>query len=136
MFRLQRISFSNLLLPLTLATGVVLAVCGALYLREANNTAFTALDNENRRMDRFTSLFGNDIASMVSDLRLVSSGDAFQDYLTSGDPAQLARAARRDVFFSNENPDYDQIRYLDETGPGDASRQSWRSDRAPRSITK
>jgi PAS domain S-box-containing protein len=116
MFRPQRISFSNLLVPLTVATVLVLGICSALYLREADQIAYTALDNENRRMERFAGLFRNDIGGAVTDLRLLASGDGFQDFLRTGSPADLDRATRRAIFFSKDNPDYDQIRYIDEQG--------------------
>jgi PAS domain S-box-containing protein len=116
MFRPQRISFSNLLLPLLVALGVVLLICGALYQREAYQVSSGLLDNENRRMERFAGLFRSDISAMVSDLRLLATGDAFQEYLADGNPADLDRAIRRAVFFSKDNPDYDKIRYIDEQG--------------------
>ncbi len=94
----------------------VLAVCSVLYLREADQISDTALDNESRRMDRFTGLFRTDVSSIVSDLRLLASGDGLQAYLLSGRQADLDRATRRAEFFSKDNPDYDQIRYLDEHG--------------------
>jgi PAS domain S-box-containing protein len=116
MFTHQRTSLSNLLGSLIIAMLFVLGVCSPLYLREANQIAYTALDNENRRMDRFTGLFRNDIDSAVSDLRLLTSGDALQAYLLSGQPADRNRAVERALFFSKDNPDYDQVRYLDEKG--------------------
>ena len=116
MFRPQRISFSKLLVPLAVALVFVLGICGALYLREADQIEGTTLDNENRRMERFTGLFRSDVTSMVSDLRLLASGDALQNYLAGGNPADLVGAAHRAVFFSKDNPDYDQIRYIDEQG--------------------
>ena len=57
MFKRSRISWSSLLLPLIVAMVLVVGICSALYLREANQIAFTSLDNENRRLDRFTGLF-------------------------------------------------------------------------------
>ncbi len=116
MFAPQRISLSNLLAPLIISILFVLTICSALYLREADQIAATALDNENHRMDRFAGLFRNDVGAVVSDLRLLVSGDGLQTYLISGQPTDLDRAVRRAAFFSKDNPDYDQIRYLDEHG--------------------
>jgi PAS domain S-box-containing protein len=116
MFTRSRISWSALLLPLTLAWVIIVAICTALYLREANQIAFTVLDNESRRMERFTGLFRNDIGDAISDLRLLSSGEGFQEYLETGSSVDLDHATRRAIFFAKDNPDYDQIRYIDENG--------------------
>jgi PAS domain S-box-containing protein len=116
MLRRSRIPISSILLPLTVAFVLVVAVCSALYLREANQIAFTNLDNENRRMDRFSGLFRSDIGAAVSDLRLLATGDGLLTYLAEGKQDDFDRAVRRAVFFSKDNPDYDQLRYIDETG--------------------
>jgi PAS domain S-box-containing protein len=116
MFRFTRLSWSSLLVPLALALVLAAAICSGLYLREADQIQATSLDNENRRMDRFTGLFRNDIGGAVSDLRVLITGDGFVDYLETGKPSDLERAARRAVFFSKDNSDYDQIRYIDENG--------------------
>ncbi len=116
MLKRSRIPISSLLLSLTIAFVLVVAICSALYLREANQIAFTNLDNENRRMDRFSGLFRADIAAAVSDLRLLATGDGLHSWLNTGLPADFERAQRRAVFFSKDNPDYDQLRFIDETG--------------------
>jgi PAS domain S-box-containing protein len=116
MFKRFRISWSTLLAPLTIATLLVLGICSALYLPLANEAEFTTLDNESRRVERFVDLFAGDVNSAVRDLRLLASGDSLQSYLATGQPADLERAVHRAVFFSRDNPDYDQIRYLDENG--------------------
>jgi PAS domain S-box-containing protein len=130
MFQRSHIAWSTLLMPLTIATVLVLVVCSALYLREADQIQFTTLDNENRRMERFTGLFSRDIDSTVSDLRLLASGDGLQTYLMTGQPADLERAVHRAVFFSKDNPDYDQLRYLDESGR-EILRLNWNGEVVP-----
>ena len=116
MFKRSRISWILLLFQMTIAVIVVVAICGALYLREADQVESNMLDREQRRMEIFSGLVNRDINSAVTDLRLLASGDALQTYLVTGHPDDLERAVRRAVFFSRENPDYDQIRYLDERG--------------------
>ena len=111
-----RTSLLSLLAPLLIAFLLVLGVCGPLYLRDANQIEGTTLDNESRRMERFTSLFSNEVGAAVGDLRLLSTGDALQAYLLSGQTTDLSRAERRALFFSKDNPDYDQLRYIDEQG--------------------
>ena len=116
MFKRSRISWWALLLPLTISTILVVAVCSLLYWREARQIAFTTLDNENRRMERFCGLFRNEVGTAVSDLRLLASGDGLERYLLSGNKEDFDRAVHRAVFFSKDNPDYDKLRFLDLDG--------------------
>jgi PAS domain S-box-containing protein len=116
MFTHHRFSFSSLLIPLTVAAVLVFGICGARYFQEAHQIGATTLDNESRRMERFTGLFRNDVESAVRDLRLLVTGDGLEAYLSTGQPADLERAVHRAVFFSRDNPDYDQIRYLNADG--------------------
>jgi len=115
MFTRLRITWPNMV-QLICALTVVAAICGALYLQDANQIAQGNLDREYRRMEIFSGLFGRDVSSVVSDLRQMSTGDSLQAYLTTGQQADLERAVNRAVFFSRENADYDQIRFLGETG--------------------
>ncbi len=112
----SQVGWLSLLMPLLFALALVVAICTTLYLREANQAESAMLDRETHRMEIFTGLFATDIKSAVTDLRLLSSGDALERYLTTGLPADLQQAIHRAVFFSTENPDYDQVRYLDEHG--------------------
>jgi PAS domain S-box-containing protein len=111
-----RRSLSGLLFPLTAALILVLIICGALYLREAAQIQSNMLDRESRRTEILANLFGNDVNSAVDELRLLATGDALQSYLSTGQPADLARATHRALFFSNDNPDFDQVRFLDPRG--------------------
>jgi hypothetical protein len=112
----SRIPLSSLFLPLAVAAVLVVGICSVLYLREANQVALSTLDNESRRVERFSGLFRNDIGDAVSDLRLLATGDGLQTYLATGQPADLDRAERRAIFFSKDNLDYDQLRFLDRSG--------------------
>ena len=116
MFEPRPKSFSNLAGALILSVVFVLTVCGALYLREANQIAATALNNEVGRMERFAGLFRSDMSNAVSDLRILATGDGILDYLETGRVADLDRAAHRAVFVSKDNADYDKIRYIDDKG--------------------
>jgi len=93
---MSRLSWPTVLLLSTLSLVFTAVVCTTLYLREANQIAVATLDRES--------------------LRLLSSGDGIISYLESGKPEDLDRATRRAVFFSQDNPDYDKIRYIDESG--------------------
>ena len=116
MFSRQRISPSHAIIPLTIAALVVIAICIALYLREAGQITEPALTRENTRMEIYAGLVTNDLSDAITDLRLLASGDGLRSYLTSGKPEDLARAVRRAEFFSKDNPAYDKIRYIDENG--------------------
>ncbi len=116
MFARARNLGSSLIFPLTVSIVFVLGACGALYLREANAIASNTRDLENRRMERFASVFGDEIDKMITDLRVMASGDGFQEYLTTGQTSDYERAVHRALFFSKDNTDYDKIRYIDEKG--------------------
>jgi PAS domain S-box-containing protein len=116
MFRMSRLSWPTVLLLSTLSLIFTAVVCTTLYLREADQIAVATLDRESRRMEIYTGFLTSDISSVVTDLRLLSSGDGILSYLESGKPGDLDRAVHRALFFSKENPDYDQIRYIDENG--------------------
>ncbi len=47
---------------------------------------------------------------------MLATGDAIDAYLDSHDTSDLERAIRRAVFVSHNDPDYDQIRYIDQRG--------------------
>jgi PAS domain S-box-containing protein len=103
---------------LTLLGAVVLValVCFSLYDRESNEIQSNLLDRESRRMEIFGHLVAEDFQSVAKDVRQFADGDGLQAYLLSGQQADLDRAIHRAWFFSRENPDYDQIRYLNENG--------------------
>jgi len=116
MFKRVGISWLEFWLPMAAALVLVLGVCGALYWREADQIKSNMLDRDLRRTEIFSGLFASDISSALTDLRLLASGDGLQAYLLSGQPADLGRAVKRAQFFSEENPDYDKVRFLDESG--------------------
>jgi PAS domain S-box-containing protein len=104
------------LLPLIPAVALVLFVCGLIYLREADHDMSNVLEREGKRVDIYGDLFRDDIASIIEDLRMLASGDGMDSYLDSNNPADINRAVERAVFVSRNNPAYDAIRYIDETG--------------------
>jgi PAS domain S-box-containing protein len=112
----RRASWSTVLLPLTVALAAIVIFCSVLYLHEARQIANATLSRESSRVDVFARLFQRDLSSAAGNLQLLGSGDALQAYLVSGQETDRARAERRAAFFSRENPDYDQLRYLDEQG--------------------
>ncbi|HEX4141030.1 MAG TPA: PAS domain S-box protein [Candidatus Methylacidiphilales bacterium] len=116
MFSLRRTSLANVLLPILLADAVVLAFCAALYFGLAAPIKSNNLETEGRRLDIYKNIVDSDVDGAIGDLRLLASGDGITDYLDTANPADLQRAVNRAVFVSKDNPDYDQVRYLDENG--------------------
>lgn len=103
-------------LPWAVAVAAVLGVSGALYRHQAENTAQRVREREAGRMTLMAAIVDTELRPVVHDLRVLADDDGLKSYLASGDPAGLDRAARRAVFFSRLQPQYDQIRYFDENG--------------------
>jgi PAS domain S-box-containing protein len=106
---------ATLLLGLT--TGALLtAVCAVLYLREAGQRETTWHEREVTRVRVFARLFGTDFQAVANDVSILASGDGLQAYLDTGRPEDLVRAERRARLTSLVRREYDQVRYLDESG--------------------
>jgi len=114
------IPLSTIFVPL-IAIFAIVIICGGLYLREADQIKKAALDREARRTEIFAHFYEQDIRSVMKDLQQMVDGDGLQSYLLSGKQDDLNRAIHRAFFFSLQNPDYDQVRYLDEEGIGPKS---------------
>jgi PAS domain S-box-containing protein len=109
------ISPSSVLVPLIAALAIG-TVCYGLYQREADQIKKGVLDREARRTEIFAHFFEQDMRSVIKDLQQLVDGDGLRAYLESGKQEDLSRAVHRAWFFSHQNLDYDQIRYIDETG--------------------
>jgi PAS domain S-box-containing protein len=116
MLIMRRIPLARVLLTVLLADAIVLVLCVALYFSLAAPIKSNNLEAEGRRLDLYRTIVQNDVDETVGDLRQLSSGDGLTDYLNTGNPADLQRAIARAVFTSKDNPDYDQVRLLDENG--------------------
>jgi len=66
----------------------------------------------------------------INDLRVLASGDGFQDFLMTGRASDYERAVHRALFFSKDNADYDKIRYIDENGQ-EIFRLNWKGAIVP-----
>jgi PAS domain S-box-containing protein len=116
MLIMRRTSLASIVLTVLLADAIVLALCGALYFSLAAPIKSNNLEAEGRRLDLYKNIVDNDIEETVGDLRLLATGDGLNDYLNTGSPDSLRRAVARAIFVSKDNPDYDQVRYIDESG--------------------
>lgn len=99
---------------LTLAT--VLTGCWLLYRREAGQIGERQAQVEVVRVGLLAQLLRAGLEPVADDLRLLADGDGLQAYLTTGQAPDLQRAIKRARFFSAAKPDYDQVRFIDQTG--------------------
>ena len=76
----------------------------------------TLRDREISRLGLFNQLLRHTFKETSDDLRVLADGDGLRAYLSSGAPADLARAEHRAAFFSREQSAYDQVRYIDQNG--------------------
>jgi signal transduction histidine kinase/CheY-like chemotaxis protein/PAS domain-containing protein len=95
---------------------VVLTGCGLLYKREAGQIIGRQQDLEVVRVSLLTQLLRSELRPAITDVQALASGDAFRNYLETGQPAALQAATQRAVFYSRARPLYGEVRYLDETG--------------------
>jgi PAS domain S-box-containing protein len=104
----------RLVLPAAiLGCALAVAICYALYLREASQMERTIRDRESIRVSTFSELFGSDFHLVAHDVLALASGDSLQQYLASGSPADLDRAAVRARFFASG---YNHVRFIDNDG--------------------
>lgn len=125
----QAITSSTFWVPL-LASMAILAVCFGLYEREADQIAKGVLDRESRRTEIFASFFARDVREVINDLEQLAVNDGLRAYLATGQKADIARAVHEAWFFSRQNPNYDQIRYIDEKGM-EVFRVNWNGEVVP-----
>jgi PAS domain S-box-containing protein len=102
--------------PLLAVALAGVAVCWVLYLWEANQQERTLRERETTRVEVLDYFFQGELRSAVSDLQMLADGDGLRGFVSGGDPTNLARAIHRAAFFSQQRPNYDQLRYLNEQG--------------------
>jgi PAS domain S-box-containing protein len=113
---ISRWRFGEAILVPIIAGFFVAGLCAALYWREASQIETTVREREASRLALFDQVLHRNFKATTDNLRVLAEGDGLRAFLSSGQPSDLDRAIRRAVFFSREQPDYDEIRYLDETG--------------------
>jgi PAS domain S-box-containing protein len=105
----------SLLVPI-IAGCLAVILCAAFYRREAGQIASSLREREAARLNLFGQVLQRSFKNIAIDLRLLADGDGLRSYLSSGQPADLDRMIQRAAFFSSHQSDYDQIRYVDESG--------------------
>jgi signal transduction histidine kinase/DNA-binding response OmpR family regulator len=98
------------------ASAAVLAICGALYLRDQHQIEQGIRDREVLRVGSLGRFFANEFQSVAANVRFLSEDEALLSYLQDGRPAELDYFARELRNLSRHHPEYDQLRYLDERG--------------------
>lgn len=101
---------------LLMALAAVLSVCWLLYWLEAGRVADQQRQRENTRVGLLTLLIGSEIKPLARDLRLLGDGDGLRHYLESGAASDLQAATRQAQLMSTTQPDYDQVRFINEQG--------------------
>jgi PAS domain S-box-containing protein len=105
----------SILIPV-LAGILAAGICAGLYWREASQTEKTLCERETARTSLLSQVLSRDFKEAAGDLRMLAETENLRAFLSSGQPSYLAGATRQAVLFSREQPNYDQIRYLDEQG--------------------
>ena len=101
----------------SLAACLVLgSICLAQYLREAHQIEQSIRELEAGRVDLFAQLFGQDFRGVAVDVRMLTENEALRDFIASGRTEPLARLAGEMALLSRNHDEYDQIRFLDESG--------------------
>jgi hypothetical protein len=111
----KRLFWLSSLAPLLVGLAAI-GICGLLYWQGAKSIAQDQLDRETRRVEFFSRLFSVELQSIVTDIQLLSDGDGLHAFLATGSPPDRDRAIHRAVFFGNQRPNYDQLRFIDKTG--------------------
>ena len=91
-------------------------VCYVDYWRDAHQIEHATRDREVTRVAFFSRLFGEDFRDTAADVRVLAESDDLQDLLRDGRPEQYSRYARDMLHRVHQEPEYDQIRLIDETG--------------------
>jgi signal transduction histidine kinase/DNA-binding response OmpR family regulator len=103
-------------LALISASFAALVICGILYLRDERQIEQSIRDREVLRVGSIGRFFTNDFQGIAADLRFLGDDESLRNYLETGSRAELAYFAREMLQLSRQHSEYDEIRYLDETG--------------------
>jgi two-component system, sensor histidine kinase and response regulator len=98
------------------ASVVVLGICGTLYMRDERQIEQSVREREVLRVGAIGRFFTNDFQGIAEDLNFLGADEALAAYLNTGDQAKLDYFAREMLHLSGQHSEYDQLRYLDETG--------------------
>lgn len=94
----------------------ILGLCYSLYRLQTASRESILTDREVARMLLFSLLFQKEIRVLSDNVISLSDGDGLRGFIERGDRVELARALRRAVFYSRQQPLYDRARFIDENG--------------------
>jgi len=94
----------------------VLAVCFELYRRDANQIEQATREREVLRVALLSRFFSTGLRGTSQDVRVLGESESLQGYLRDGNPVELDLLAREMLHLGSQHPEYDSIRYLDESG--------------------
>lgn len=110
-----RSTWKGQLSNLVICALIVLASLG-LYMRESANARHDLLRDEATRVDLQARLFKQELQQVVNHLLVLANGNGLRSFLESGEMSDLDQMAHRARFVSLQQPNYDQIRFLDTHG--------------------
>jgi signal transduction histidine kinase/DNA-binding response OmpR family regulator len=91
-------------------------VCWVLYSRDLRQLQLTNLERESSRSLVFGNIFDGDFKSTAADLRVLADSDNLHDAIRDGRPEQWSRIGRDILHRLQQEPEYDQIRFMDAAG--------------------
>jgi PAS domain S-box-containing protein len=102
-----------LLLGWLAACLLTVGLCAVLYWRDSGQTERRLRDGEVSRVGVFSQVFGSDFRSVLADLRVLSNSEALRLYFDDNSTISFNRLIQ---LFGQQHPEYDQVRFLDESG--------------------
>jgi PAS domain S-box-containing protein len=113
--RIGRFVLHPLRLPGLLSL-IVIVFCFFLYRWQTAYREAALIERESGRMVLSALLFQKELRSLSDNVLSLADGDGLKAYVETGTEVQRTRALRRAVFYSRQQPEYDQLRFIDETG--------------------
>ena len=94
----------------------ICAISLSLYLREAHNLENSIREEESSRVKPLAWLLGEQLRAIGADARMQAHSLLLQDFLAADTSASRARLAAGMILLSRNHPEYDQVRFLDNSG--------------------
>jgi PAS domain S-box-containing protein len=90
--------------------------CGTFYVREAGQVERVARDREQARVRLLATLFQSELRPAASHLNSFATSGELRSFVNSPSPDTRAAVTDWIAALSRQHPEYDVIRYLDESG--------------------
>jgi hypothetical protein len=99
-----------------LAAALSGALCWSLYRHESAGIEDRLRERESVRVGSLAYFVRTDLQAALNDLPILADGYGLQEFLGNGESAALARAVRQAALISRLHSNYDQVRFLDQSG--------------------